>query len=136
MANGGYPASISLHSVCVLVVEHVDDGPRLLASLLRYCGAYVKAAGSAKEALDHMEHLLPDAIVARLPQSDLINLISRIRILEAEQGGAVPIVAIHGEPGAERLLADGALVEPINPWQLCRMVAHFAPGSSRAEPPS
>ena len=67
-----------------------------------------------------MENLLPDAIVARLPHSDLINLVSRIRLREAEQGGTVPIVAIRSEPGAERLSADGYLDEPIDPWRLCR----------------
>jgi len=128
MSIGSYRSSDSLQGVCVLIVAHEQDGQRLLASLLRYCGAYVKASSSAKEALDHLQNLIPDAIVIRLPPADMFTLIGRIRMLEPDQGGTVPIVGIGREFAVETAGGPGCnayLVEPIVPWELCRVVFNF-----------
>jgi CheY-like chemotaxis protein len=125
MACVGHRWNDSLQGVCVLVVEHEQDGQRLLASLLRYCGAYVKAASSAKEALEHTEKLLPDAIVIRLLDADMFSLIGRIRMREPADGGTVPIVGVGGQRGEGAGALPGCdvyLVEPIDPWALCRIV--------------
>lgn len=128
MASGSFHSNDSLQGVCVLVVEHELDGLRLLASILKYCGAYVKAASSAKEALDHMENLRPDAVVIRMSNADSFSLVGRIRMFPADAGGSVPIVGIGraaqpktaGVPGC-----DAYLTEPIDPWELCRVVGHL-----------
>jgi hypothetical protein len=72
-----------------------------------------------------MEHLRPDALVIRLPHGDSITLVSRVRLLGADQGGTVPIVAIGTELVTEGVAADAQLLEPIDPWNLCRLVARF-----------
>jgi CheY-like chemotaxis protein len=121
----------SLHGVCVVVAELEQDGQRLLSSLLRYCGAYVKPAHSAKEALAHMENLLPDAMIIRLSTSDMFSLVGRIRTLEPDVGGTVPIVAIGRALDRERSAIPGCdayLVEPIEPWDLCRLVVRLVTG--------
>lgn len=116
----------SLQGICVVLIEQEQDGQRLLASILRYCGAYVKAANSAKEALDHMQNLLPDAIVIRVANADMFTLVGRVRMLPPDVGGSVPIIGVGPEEGPAAATLPGCdvyLVEPIDPWQLCRAVA-------------
>ncbi|MGH9895502.1 MAG: hypothetical protein ACREA0_26665 [bacterium] len=129
MPSGSYHSSDALQGVCVLVVEYEQDGQRLLASILRYCGAYVKAASATKEALDHLENLLPDAIVIRLSNADMFNLVGQVRMCPPDAGGSVPIVGVGRETGpASAVLpsCDAYLVEPIDPWELCRVVGNLA----------
>jgi len=128
MASGRYHSSDALQGVCVLVVEHQQDGQRLLAAILKYCGAYVTAASSAKEALHNTETLLPDAIVIRLSNPDMFSLVGRVRLLPPDAGRSVPIVGVLNErqaAGAGSPGCDVCLVEPIDPWELCRVVGHL-----------
>jgi CheY-like chemotaxis protein len=125
LARGGFFAVDSLTSVHVLVVD--DDGASrsVLVSLLRYCGALVTALATPEEALGAMNQVKPDAIVVTVgPDSPAAALPRRVRARKPEDGGNAPIVAVLREGAGES--PEGANVhldEPINPWELCRVIS-------------
>ncbi|HEV8616093.1 MAG TPA: response regulator [Methylomirabilota bacterium] len=120
----------ALVGVHVLVVDDDDDARQLLRTILEYCGALVTVTSSAREALNVLERVLPDALVSdiSMPREDGYWLIREVRALGPERGGTVPAVALtaHGQThGPDRTLSAGFQVhlrKPIDPWELCRTV--------------
>ena len=126
MSRGGFFAVDSLASVHVLVV---DDDPAfrdVLVSLLQYCGALVTALGTPDEALVAMNQVKPDALVITVgPNAATAALPRRVRARKPEDGGNAPIVAVLRE-GAGDEIPEGAnvhLSEPLDPWELCRVIS-------------
>lgn len=88
-----------LANVKIIIVEDDTDSREVLNLFLEQSGATVKSAESAKKAmilLRESENDLPDVIVSDLgmPEEDGFSLISRIRELPAERGGAIPALAL------------------------------------------
>ena len=86
----------SLKGLSVLLVDD-DSGTRdVLQAALEHCGARVRTAGSAAEAMEALKKEKPDLLLCDIlmPQEDGISLISRIRALRPEQGGDVPAAAL------------------------------------------
>jgi CheY-like chemotaxis protein len=126
MTRGGFFAVDSLTSVHVLVVDD-DDGLRdILVSLLRYCGALVTATATPDEALVAMNQVKPDVLVVTIgAHRDTASLARRIRARKPEDGGHAPIVAVL-RAGADEAAREGVnawLTEPLNPWELCRVIS-------------
>ena len=124
MARGGFFAVDSLASVHVLVADE-DRGFRdVLVSLLRYCGALVTPATSTEEALIAMDQVKPDVIVYTVG-ARTGSLPRRVRSRKPEDGGVAPMVAVlrAGMPDATPEGANAHVTEPIDPWELCRMIA-------------
>jgi CheY-like chemotaxis protein len=127
MARGGFFAVDSLSSVHILVVD--DDGSfrDVLVALLRYCGALVTAVGTPEEALMAMDQVKPDVVVFTVggDRISATSLPRRVRARKPEDGGNVPILAILREGGAATLSesVNAQVVEPLNPWELCRMIS-------------
>jgi len=126
MTRGGFFAVDSLTSVHVLVVDDDPSFRAVLVSLLRYCGALVTAVATPEDALIAMDQVKPDAIVVTIgPNRATRALARRVRARKPEDGGNAPIVAVVRE-GAESTVPEGVnvhLTEPLNPWELCRVVS-------------
>jgi len=126
MARGGFFAVDSLTSVHVLVVDDDVSFRDVLVSLLRYCGALVTAVGTLEEALVAMDQVKPDVIVVTIgPSGGTVSLPRRVRARKPEDGGNAPIVAVV-RAGTEDAMPEGVnvhLAEPLNPWELCRVIS-------------
>ena len=131
MARGGFYSVDSLRGVHVLVVDYEAECRDLLTAVLHYCGALVTAVDTPDAALDVMGLIRPDVLVVDLTEGDRDGhwLIRQVRSLKPEDGGVVPVVAVSaaGSPaGLARAGASGfvaCLVKPLDPWQLCRVIA-------------
>src|SRR5262245_25471936 len=80
----------------VVVVDAGADSLALAAAVLTWSGAHVSTARSAMEALELMEHTVPDVLVSDIgmPDEDGFTFIRRLRARPLEQGGRVPAVAL------------------------------------------
>lgn len=130
MAQGGYYSVDSLKGVHVLVIGHEADARELLSAVLQYGGALVTAAASGDEALEVMARIKPDVLVIGVdPHDDGVTTLRRVRDLKPEDGGVVAIVAVAAASVAERARTAGFtayLVAPVDPWELCRVIAGLA----------
>jgi CheY-like chemotaxis protein len=122
-------ALVGLH---VLVVDDDPDARDLLEAVLTYCGGFVSSVVSAREALDCLQAKAIDVVVADvlLPgEEDGYWLVRAIRA--RGDGRGIPVVALvtgRGH-GPDRTLAagfQGHLRKPVDPWEMCRMVAGLA----------
>jgi hypothetical protein len=102
--------------------------------VLEYGGALVTVVATARDALRTLQRLTPDVVVSdiAMPHENGYWLIREMRELDALKGHRIPAIAITGHAGAhgpERTLAagfDAHLGKPIDPWDLCRVIAALA----------
>jgi CheY-like chemotaxis protein len=118
----------ALVGVHVLVVNDDISTRELLHAVLTYCGAFVSHAPTAAEALDTITKRMPDVVLAdiMLPGEDGYSLTRRLRA--GDETRAIPIVALVAgrEHGPDRTLSagfDAHVRMPVDPWELCRMLA-------------
>ena len=129
----------SLTGLRLLIVEDEVDSRELLAAAMTTCGARVATASSCDEALEVMRQSaaannLPHVILSDLgmPATDGFDLIRRVRALEPEDGGGVPMVAVTGyaDPhDGQRALDAGFeshLPKPIDPLAIAAAVLRAA----------
>ena len=120
-----------LEGIAVLTIDDDQDSRTLLKGILNQAGAAVIEATSGEEALEVFETVRPDVVLTdlRMPEMDGYQLLERIRALEPDQGGLVPVIAVTAfqrledysealEPGF-----DFFLVKPVNPDELIRATA-------------
>ncbi len=90
------PSSIDLEGVRVLVVDDEADALELITTVLQSCGAEVRVAVSAADALDTLKRVRPDVLLSdiAMPREDGYSLIRRVRSLAVEDGGAIPAAAL------------------------------------------
>jgi len=121
-------ANQSLRGVYVLLV---DDDPRhrdILRDVLRYCGAWVREANGAEDALAVMRETMPTALVVtvRAPGDAAWRLMRGVRAMSPERGGKLPVVGVGPSDLARQARAAGFdcyLPEPVEAWHLCQAVA-------------
>jgi signal transduction histidine kinase/ActR/RegA family two-component response regulator len=132
-ALAGRPLA-ALEDVRVLVLEDDRDTLELFVGVLRLSGADVRGAHCAAEALETLVDWRPDVLVCdiEMPGTDGYAFIRRVRARPAEQGGAVPAVAItaHGSV-QDRFAALAAgfqmhVPKPVEPAELVAVVANVA----------
>ncbi|HEY9748393.1 MAG TPA: response regulator [Allocoleopsis sp.] len=124
----------SLKGVRVLIVDDEADARSYLVAVLEQCEAEVIAATSAQEALELLLAKQPHVIVSDIgmPEEDGYSLIRRIRALSADQGGAIPAVALTAYARAEdrtKVIAAGFQIhipKPVEPAELATVVASLA----------
>ncbi len=145
-AEKGISAEITtdLSGVRVLVVDDEADARELLRALLGQCGAEVRAAGSALEAIQLLKAWLPDVLVSDIgmPGRDGYALIREVRTLAATKGGNVPAIALTAYARSEdrlKALRSGFqthIAKPVEPAELCAVVASLirSHGYRSAEP--
>lgn len=131
MARGGFYSIDSLRGVHVLVVDYEAECRDLVSAVVRYCGALVTAVDSPEAALAVMGLIRPDVIVVDLAEGDHDGhwLIRQVRSLKPEDGGVVPVIGVSDGGSPAPVARAGAagfvacLVKPLDPWQLCRVIA-------------
>jgi signal transduction histidine kinase len=132
---------VDLGGVRVLLVDDEPDAREVISQILRRCGALVKTAGSAREALNvfGVEAGGVDVLVSdiAMPDEDGYFLIRELRGRAPEQGGTVPAVALTAyarEEDRQRALAAGFqshLAKPVEPCDLAQAIASLATATPR-----
>ncbi len=139
-----------LEGVRVLLVEDAADARELLTLLLRERGAEVRAATSAREAMERLQETLPDVLVSDigLPGEDGHMLLKRVREWAEARDEWIPAIALTAYAGAEdarRAYRAGFQVhmaKPLEAEALVQSIARLAikpdplsPSKPRAGPP-
>ena len=123
-----------LDRVRVLLVDDEPTANEALQTLLDSCGAEVRIAGSAAEAIQTLDVWKPDVLISdiAMPDEDGYALIRRIRLRSQEQSGQVPAAALTAYGKIEdrvNILAAGFqmyLSKPADPSELIAVVASLA----------
>ncbi|HYO95866.1 MAG TPA: ATP-binding protein, partial [Polyangiaceae bacterium] len=125
-----------LDGVRVLVCDDHDDARELVAWVLGACGATVRTALSAREAIASLPEFQPQVLVSDvcMPERDGYSLLREVRALPANAGGQTPAVALTAFARTEdvqRALAAGFhvhLPKPVDGAELVLAVARLAQG--------
>jgi PAS domain S-box-containing protein len=133
-------ADVDLHGLQLLVVDDDTDARELIAQVLVECGAQVRQAANAADALDEFERERPDVLLSDIgmPERDGYELIREIRSLDAAHGGEVPAVAITAftrpEDRAQAMLAgyQAHVAKPVLADELVAAIAGLALGRRAA----
>lgn len=109
----------------------VSDARELLSRVLSDCGAEVIAAGSAAEALAHLEQGALQLLVSDIgiPDVDGFELLRRARALGSGNGARIPAIALTAFARSEdrtRALRAGFLVHVAKPVEPAELVATVA----------
>ena len=123
-----------LQGVHVLVVDDEPDTRELVSMVLGNCGAEVRTAASAAEALQLVEKASPDVLLIdiQMPGEDGYCLIRKIRALEREKGlriRAAALTAYVTSSDRSQALSAGFeahVAKPVEPAELAAVVAQLA----------
>jgi PAS domain S-box-containing protein len=130
-----------LGAVNALVVDDDRDARELIKRILNDCGAAVRIAASAREALDLLREAPANLLISDLgmPETDGFELLDRVRALPRDQGGQVPAIALTAFARSEdrlRALEAGFsahISKPVEPSELIATVASVVgPGAPLA----
>jgi len=125
---------VYLGGIRVLVVDGSNLVRATVTAMLEHYGAAVTAVASADEALEALQRERPDVLVSDLamPGKGGYWLISQVRALPPERGGATPAAALTGFTGPEHrasILRAGFqyhVEKPVALQQLAGVVALLA----------
>ena len=101
---------MSLREWYVLIVEDEPDGQDVVAQILDFYNIATDIAGTAEEALEHLEHADYTAVIIdlNLPGMDGIELIREIRAhSELNALPCIAITAYHTSAVKQQALASG-----------------------------
>ena len=123
-----------LSGLRVLGIDDQADARYLIRVALAACGASVRLASNAHEALEMVKGWKPDVIVSDvgMPEMDGYEFLRCVRALDEKDGGRTPSIALTGYArDEERAHARGAgfesfLSKPVDPNLLARAVADLA----------
>jgi signal transduction histidine kinase/ActR/RegA family two-component response regulator len=123
-----------LDNIRVLLVDDEPTANEAVQALLDACGAEVRVAGSAAQALQVLDAWMPDVLISdiAMPEEDGYALIRKIRARSAARGGDVPAAALTAYAKIEdrvSILAAGFqmyLSKPADPSELIAVVASLA----------
>jgi signal transduction histidine kinase/ActR/RegA family two-component response regulator len=123
-----------LDRVRVLLVDDEPNANEAVQALLDSCGADVRVAASAAQALQMLDVWSPDVLISdiAMPEEDGYVLIKKIRARGANQSGNVPAAALTAYATTEdriSILAAGFqmyLAKPAEPSELIAVVASLA----------
>ena len=122
---------LPLTGLHVVVVDDNMDARDMMTLALTKQGAHVTAADSAAEARNILGYVRPDVLVCDLamPRETGLTFIHWVRRLTPEEGRtvkALALTAFKGTYGKARAFTAGFdeyATKPIDPWELCRLVA-------------
>ena len=126
-----------LDGLKILVVDDEADTRELLRQGLEYCGAAVRVAASANQALNELQMALPDILISDIgmPGCDGYDLIRQIRGLPPEKGGKVAAIALTAYTRVEdrlQALRGGYDMHVPKPVELAELVAVAASVARRS----
>jgi len=132
LAKNGTPADGV--RVAALDAQPHPTANEAVQMLLESCGAEVRVAGSAAQALQMLDVWKPDVLISdiAMPDEDGYVLIKKIRARSAEHGGDLPAAALTAYATTEdrvSMLAAGFqmyLSKPADPGELIGVVASLA----------
>jgi PAS domain S-box-containing protein len=115
----------------LLIVDDEPDGCELLNTILKECGAEVRAARSAAEGFEMLKRWRPDVLISdiEMPHEDGYSLIAKVRTLKNEEGGQTPTIALTAHVRVEdrlRALSSGFDAHVCKPVELVELVAVIA----------
>lgn len=121
-------ATDRLDGLSILVVDDEPDTRELLKQGLEHCGATVRVAGSAAEAVDSIVETKPDILISDIgmPGTDGYDLIRQIRDLPPAKGGKIAAVALTAYTRVEdrlHALRAGYDMHVPKPVELAELVA-------------
>jgi PAS domain S-box-containing protein len=127
-----------LSGIDVLVVDDDRDNRELINRILSDCGATVRVAASARDALVMFREAPPKLLISDLgmPEVDGFELLDWVRHLGRDEGSQVPAIALTAFARSEdRLLALEAgfsahISKPVEPSELIATVAAVVGPSS------
>lgn len=131
-----FVCSPRLDGLRILIVDDDADMRDLLTYTLEVCGAEVRVAASADEAISLLTtsstpmHILISDI--GMPEEDGYALLRRIRALEPERGGRIPAIALTAyartQDRTAALLAgfQSHVAKPVEPAELIAVLANLA----------
>ena len=131
MVRAVFQPTDALDGIFAVVVDGEKERRALLAGILRYCGALVAPVEAPDDALTIMRLLRPDVIVVDVPGADDrgFAFMRNVRGLAADAGSAVKAIAVGENEDAESRAReegfDSYLVRPLEPWEICRVVAEL-----------
>lgn len=128
-----------LDGVAVLVVDDEPDSNEMVQALLVSCGAEVRVAASAAQALDVLDRWRPQLLLSDIgmPGEDGFALIRQVRQRPAERGGDVAAIALTAYARVDdrvKILTAGFqmhVTKPVDPTELATVVATVARSSRR-----
>jgi CheY-like chemotaxis protein len=133
VAADGPPSALlsRLDGVKILVVDDEPDTNEVLQELFASCGAEVRVAASARQALEILDRWRPTVIVSDIgmPDQDGYAFIRQVREREPERGGETPAVALTAYSRVEdrvKVLMAGFqmhVAKPVDPTELVAVVA-------------
>ncbi|WP_394835378.1 ATP-binding protein [Pendulispora rubella] len=123
-----------LEGLRVVACEDDQDARDLLFHVLNAAGAMVRVAGSAREALEHVQEFRPDVVVSDigLPEVDGYAFMRQLRAMPDAKGGRTPAIALtayaRGQDARKAFFAGYQLhlAKPVEPGELVVMVANLA----------
>jgi CheY-like chemotaxis protein len=133
--NGsGHEALRRLDGIRVLVVDDEAGTNEAVQALFTSCGATVRLASSAAEALVVLDGWRPDVLVSdiAMPVEDGYELIRKVRARDAAHSGSIPAVALTAYAKIEdrvSILSAGFqmyLSKPADPAELVAVVGSLA----------
>jgi CheY-like chemotaxis protein len=133
--TGGFRDDLpALDGLRVLVVDDEADARELVGTMLRQYGIEVTEVASASEGLEALRRLKPNVLISDIgmPLEDGYALMRKVRALAADDGGAIPAVALTAyarEEDQKNAIAAGFqqhLPKPVNPVKLLEIIANLA----------
>ncbi|RYZ03344.1 MAG: response regulator [Myxococcales bacterium] len=123
-----------LKATRVLVVDDEADAREALVALLERSGADVRSVASVADAMTALKASLPDVLISDLgmPGEDGYELIRQVRLLPADAGGRLPMLAVSGyatDAHRRKVITSGFqrfLEKPVAPAVLLAEVARLA----------
>jgi len=132
MPEESFDEQASLRGIHVFLVIDDPESRELMKTVLEYAGGLVSAAVSARSALGALEAVRPDVLLADLGTQgeNAVWLIERVRALPgAADVPSVVLTTAGAREDRQRLLKAGFqqyMLKPVDPWELCRLVASLA----------
>jgi PAS domain S-box-containing protein len=138
--SGAGERSAALAGLRILIVDDEYDTREVLRTMLTRYGAETRSAESASEALRTFVEWKPDVLVSDIgmPVEDGYDLIAKVRALPADQGGAIPAIALTAFASGQdrqRALSNGFhthLTKPVEPVELAQVIARAAGRDEKA----
>jgi PAS domain S-box-containing protein len=122
-----HDSSDRLDGLTILVVDDEPDTRDLLKKGLEYCGAHVRLAGSAAEALKALDASVPDVLISDIgmPEVDGYDFIRRVRELQTDKCkvAAIALTAYTRVEDRLQALRAGYDMHVPKPVELTELVA-------------